>query len=756
MRFAALLVVVVLLGLLTSVAAAQAQVTAESLDEAVTKAIAKGVKNLWDQRQADGSWPAASTSSSGFSMGPTALAAYALLENGVSPQDERMAATLDWLAKHDDDKTYSHAVRCQVWLIVNRKTNNKYQKEFEADVKRLILSAWDGAYMYDAKGTGKEHHYDNSNSQFGVLGVWAGARANMEFIDAKYWQAVAKHWLKYQHPDGAWDYAHTGPDPRPTMTAAGVATLFVCMDNLPNEGALRCRASQGPGHKAVQRGLAWLERNFEDSLREESYIPSAWSAFMPYYLYGIERVGLASGYKYFGKSDWYKTGARWLLRKQGKSGGWGAQYDTAFALLFLARGRNPVLFNKLEYKGDWNNRPRALANLTEYIGKSFEATVNWQIVNLKSAVSEWHDAPILYLSGSKAPSFTEEELGKLRAYVQQGGTILSVRECQGAAFVAGMKRIYAKLFPDYELVPVPRDHALYSVHFRLRGRPRLLMVSNGVRPLAIHVEDDVALPWQARMEKTQAWAYKGAANIFLYVTDKGSLRARGVNHWPAEPASAPSRKVKVARLKYAGNWNPEPLAYERLSRLLAADVGLGLDVATTEIKLLPSSGAAVATLTGTTALQASAEEQEALRQFVTAGGLLVVDAAGGARAFAKSAEALLGEVFGGTRIRRLPATSSLYTDKQIKEFKYRRQTRERAGNLREPLLKGIMLGDRLGVVYSREDLTCGLVGCASYACDGYTPETAYEIMRNVMLLAAGGKAGPASAPAVPTENSVRQ
>ena len=46
-----------------------------------------------------------------------------------------------------------------------------------------------------------------------------------------------------------------------------------------------------------------------------------------------------------------------------------------------------------------------------------------------------------------------------------------------------------------------------------------------------------------------------------------------------------------------------------------------------------------------------------------------------------------------------------------------------------------MMGDRLSVLLSREDLTGGLVGYASYACDGYAPQTAYEIMRNVVLTA---------------------
>ena len=168
-----------------------------------------------------------------------------------------------------------------------------------------------------------------------------------------------------------------------------------------------------------------------------------------------------------------------------RDGGWGNPIETAFALLFLARGRHPVLFNKLQYPGGWNPRPRDLANLTRWISTTFESVVTWQIINLTVPVTEWHDAPVLYISGAVAPKFTDDDLAKLREFVHQGGLILSEAACNSLRFNKAMRDVYAKLFPKYELRPLPPEHDVYNVHYKaVRGR--LEALSNGVRLLAIH------------------------------------------------------------------------------------------------------------------------------------------------------------------------------------------------------------------------------------------------------------------------------
>ena len=73
---------------------------------------------------------------------------------------------------------------------------------------------------------------------------------------------------------------------------------------------------------------------------------------------------------------------------QREDGGWGDIVDTSYALLLLARGRHPILMNKLRRKGGrpakcpatGANRPRDAANLARYAGRNLERPLNWQVV----------------------------------------------------------------------------------------------------------------------------------------------------------------------------------------------------------------------------------------------------------------------------------------------------------------------------------------------------------------------------------------
>jgi hypothetical protein len=803
MRRAILLAAAVAIILSTTIfstpsAFAQANKTKFS-DDAIDAGVEAGVKYLWSQQQADGSWPQYGEAANwSYEIGPTALAVYALLESGVSPQDERIAKAITWLTTKNaakiqqsmnppktptgtekNIKTYEAGLLCNVYNAANRKTNGKYTKDLEA----LAKIVWDyhnnGGYSYDiiklaedpnakplpgstSKPLARPDAFDNSNSQYGLLAVWAAAMSNVE-VPKEYWWAVMRHWQDSQCGDGGWNYQGSGLAGKGTMTAAGVASMFVCFDNLFADVLVATNAKNE--FKPIQRGLDWFDKNFEETMK-----PGVAGWGLSYYLYGVERVGLASGYKYFGASDWYKIGATALLESQDKaSGSWGgtggqAVADAGLSLLFLIRGRNAVLFNKLEYDGDWRNRSRDLAMLTKWMSNKFlEKPVNWQIVNFKVPVAEWHDAPILYIAGSTEPKFSPDHVQKLKDYVLQGGTILAVTEGNGVPFTKGIKELAAKLFPQYPLAVVPPDHGLYTAHYsKLGGKPKMSMVSNGVRPLLIHFDTDISKTWQQQNIATEKWAFEAGANLYVYVSDLGrGLRPRGTSLWPEPTQEPPTKTVKIARLENSGNCDPEPLAWERFKLLMGNMHKVKVEITgPIPVSKLAEAGVKLAVMTGTDKYTMSNEDKTALRKFVEGGGTIFIDAAGGSKAFAQSTQELLADMYGMDSLRRLAQGSQIFTLKGFAtdKIKYRAKTKSRLGT--EPNLRAVLVNDRPAVIFSAEDLTAGLLGAFCMTIEGYDPGeeggtkpgTAFQIVRNIVLNAAGAE-GAVSTSTAPAETA---
>ncbi|GAG47009.1 unnamed protein product, partial [marine sediment metagenome] len=238
-------------------------------------------------------------------------------------------------------------------------------------------------------------------------------------------QRVQDLYLLWQNEDGGWPYGRgrLNPDRRQnsygSMTAAAVASLFITRDYLYPGIGCPCKGGKSTGRvpqldKAIDGGVDWLAENFAGD-RHPKYSTPARRVL--YWLYACERVGLAAGLKYFGGHDWYAEGAEYLLSEQGRrSGRWGQVYQTCWAVCFLVKGRAPILFNKLKFKGLWNNHSRDVANLARYIGNLKEQPIQWQIITLEAPVEEWHDAPILYISAESRLRLTDEHKAKLRRF----------------------------------------------------------------------------------------------------------------------------------------------------------------------------------------------------------------------------------------------------------------------------------------------------------------------------------------------------
>ena len=582
--------------------------------------------------------------------------------------------------------------------------------------------------------------WDNSNSQYGLLGVWSAAEAGYEVPD-KFFADVDGHWRSCQLPDGQWGYNAFQTQGSFGMTVAGIASLLVTHDyyEIPRLGG---KLLKEPYSGPLAKGLAWLESddNAVGVMDERMH-------YLGYNLYGLERVGLASGFKYFGKHDWYRELAARALSIQYPNGAWGkapegrdAIIDTAYTLLFLSRGRHPILMNKLRFEGQWANRPRDIANLTRFAGRELERPLNWQVVNLQSDWSDWLDAPILYLAGSQPPKLNPADLEKLRQFVEAGGLLFTHCDANNDSFNRFAYDLAAKLFPSYEMQDLPPNDELYSLQYKIAfPRPRLRVVRNGTRILMVHSPQDLAGAWQQRAEKTKRGEFELGVNLFIYAAGKADLRNRLASPYLPEPAEQPTGTVKVARLKYPGNWDPEPGAWRRFARYFQGQTGVEAQTKAIEIKDLADQTAEEITfahLTGTAAHTFNDADASALAAFVERGGVLLIDNCGGSPAFAASVQTLLTKAFPNTKPQAMKGDHPLLkgdgaalTD--LSKPRLRPYALAKLGPPSPHL--HLLTGGKGTVIYSDIDLTSGLLGTHTWGILGYDPSYAQELLKNVVI-----------------------
>jgi hypothetical protein len=540
------------------------------------------------------------------------------------------------------------------------------------------------------------------------------------------------------------------------MTAAGVATLFITNDYLHGLAAADCRGNAP--HKAIDAGLDWLTAHATEVFELKNEFPF-------YTLYGIERIGLASGYKYLGTIDWYAKGVETLLAAQYPDGSWGAEVsDTCFAMLFLARGRTPLVMNKLQYEIDvhgdkpkptnWNQRPRDAANLTRWMGRQLERELRWQIVNLRGSAADLHDAPILYLAGNQSLAFTAQDEERLRQFALQGGVILGNADCANPVFATSFKKLGGKLFPPYEFRELPAGHPLFDQNYmrkNWRNPPQVQGLSNGARELMILIPTgDPARFWQISAVAGHEPAYELLANLFLYATEHRDLRTRG-EPWliVPQPNLTPPKSLKIARLQHEGNWNPEPAGWPRLAAMLHNENQLEVTIETVKLgdnKLGPAAkpgdanatGYALAHLTTTGRFRLTDPQRAELKMFLDTGGTLLVDAAGGDPEAAASLDAEL-TTLAGVKPQPLPLDHALYQNLGLPaaEIAYRPYAMKRSlGQIKGPRLRAAIIKDRPAILFSPEDLSVGLVGQPIDGIFGYSPQSAAAIVRAVLLSAA--------------------
>jgi hypothetical protein len=591
--------------------------------------------------------------------------------------------------------------------------------------------------------------WDNSNSQYGLLGVWSGAEVGIEVPDA-FWAAAERHWMACQLMSGQWPYRKDTPGGRLSMTCAGIASLLVTHDYLEAPSVAKVGRQPSPATASIAKGFAWLE-NGDNAID----VTGPRMVYLGYTLHALSRVGLASGYKYFGSHDWYRELARKIVASQWENGAWGRSdqptadtlIDTAYTVLFLARGRHPIVMNKLRLdeggrndRGEWNNRPRDLANLCRFASRELERPLNWQIVSIDRDPADWSDAPILYLASHSALKLSDQEIAKIRAFVDGGGMLFTQADNNAESFNVYVNQLSKKLFSEQELKDLPIDDELYTLQYIIAkpNRPRLRAVSNGSRLLWVHSPTDLAINWQQRAEKSKREAFEMGVNLFVYAGGKTDLRNRIEARAIPKPNLEASSTIALARLKYAGNWDPEPAAFDRFARYAQWETSIAFEAQPVEIAKLADGKYSIAHLTGTAALAPSDAEMKAVRDYVSAGGTLIVDSVGGADTpFSDAVQStILPKTFPEARFEALTPDhpmlhASFKGTEDVWPPRLRAYAALKLGKTIPPIRMAAVGKGR--VIYLPLDTTSGLLGSNTWPIFGYESAEAQALMKNIVL-----------------------
>lgn len=748
-----------------------ARVTASQVENSIEQAVRFLLANQLD----DGGWPEYSAT---YPDGVAALVTLALLNGGVDPAQPKLSKALQYLSGRELHKTYTVALQTMALCAANP---NKYANQIRRNAEWLSRAQLgNGGWSYDANLGGGG---DPSNSQFALLALHEAQRSGVANFPADTWRTVfgraQQYWEGLQNRDGSFPYESRGTG-RGSMTCAGIASLVIVgaqLDGLQPKAldSVICCGADSTSEERIELGLKWLGDNFQ--VRSNPGHPG----YHLYYIYALERVGRLTGKRFIGEADWYRQGSEVLVRLQnpatGSVAGKGNTYqgneysETAFALLFLSKGKRQTVVNRLQYglDGDWRKHPAAIQHLTTYTEQAWKRDLTWQNIDLRKAtVEDLLESPVLFISGSHTPVITPAEKRLLKEYVEQNGFIFAEANhgngCDGKAFEDFFRSLVVELF-DQPLEKLSPDHPIWFAESRvspsdlppgawLYGVQTCCRLGVVYSPISLSCRWELNLPYGAKpnfseaVQKDLDTATKIGINVLSYATGKelkqkldtvtvledvisGLPTDRGVFVLPKLRHNAGSDDAPRAipnLIQWLDKENPFQLSSEK--RL----IGISED----DLKNYP-----VVFMHGRGELQLSEPERQALRAYLENGGFLFADAICADEVFAESFRREMQLVL-GEQLTYLPDSHPLLTPEYY-GFDIRRvdvidpdQTGDRIVSAQRriaPRLQAGRVANRISVIFSPLDLSCALESRHSLQCRGYVREDAARIGINVIMFA---------------------
>jgi len=339
------------LSVLTVALFANVQPAYSQTDEQVDAARLKAIDYIRKQQQADGRWEY-----TGHDTGITALCTLALIENGTAIYDPVVEKGYRHVKKNAPARTETYDIALCILLLA--RVGDRQDRPLIRTLGAKLLAGqtttggWgytcpdvDSSILQDLKKIKRQEGAGcNSNTQFGVLGLWVASRSpyNVPIEDAM--KEVGNRFVNWQGEDGGWPYTKKEGEAAasgPAMTCAGLFCLTVAR-------ASKIRQEQRDNKTPVRTGekdTLLSDPIFAKGLTKVTEFAGTMNpGSARYFVWTVERVGVLLGIeKLDNKVDWFKQGADALIKSQKEDGSWPSDKpenslaDACFASLFLRK-----------------------------------------------------------------------------------------------------------------------------------------------------------------------------------------------------------------------------------------------------------------------------------------------------------------------------------------------------------------------------------------------------------------------------------
>lgn len=396
-------------------------------------------------------------------------------------------------------------------------------------------------------------------------------------------------------------------------------------------------------------------------------------------------------------------------------------------------------------------------NLTRYTNERLADGNNYQYATkpLGSPGFDPVDIPLLYMTGDYDFAFTSSEIQNLRKFIRDGGTIIFNAARGLDEFSLAVAREMRRVFPQKTFMKLPLDHPAFNCRYRIHEvtmlingvqvtqPPEMYSIDIGTRAAAILIPGGMGAAWSseeyhpAGKHLVGESAIRLGVNLMAYVIGSTQYGRFLAQEFPLyDGATRPGDVLRFASARYSGSWDTNPAVQNSLMQGLRDNTTIDVDFQPHVVDLTdPQIGThPLLFMSGHYDFQWSTAEMQNLRSYLLKGGTLVATTSGGLKPFDIAFRREVKRLFPDHELVKLPPSHPLFASgwNPILHVEYTPAVLRDNPTLQDPEFYGIIIDDRLAVLFTPYDITGALNREPNPYAKGLTSEDALRVAINIV------------------------